>query len=359
MCRHTISPIWCAALLLFACSSDLDSPESAPHLEQSQASVLPETAVFAASKRPAEVKRGEIASPKAKIERPAVSAMAPEPPQLESEDRGELRVVTGFERPSAVLYDAHADCYLVANLGLDSDGVAQGYISRVNPEGEVEAERWIDGANESTPLRSPRAMAIIKSRLYVADGGVVRVYDRKSALRRGVINVPGATQISGLTLGKGGALIASDAGYHPNGRPSRSDAVFRINRAGRVSPLFRSSVLGHPAAVQRVGAMVWIATAGSGKVYGLAPDGGLKQGPDIDEGRLSGIVEIDPGELVVTSRVAQGVYRGFPATGFSYVGGGIAEPGHPAWDPSRRRLLVPSEESGELRVLYLDKAKGN
>ena len=103
--------------------------------------------------------------------------------------------------------------------------------------------------------------------------------------------------------------------------------------------------------------MVWIATEGAGKLYGLKDDGSLHTGTRLDEGRLSGMVLTDSGQLAVTSRVAEGVYLGSPERGFTYLRGGISEPGHPAWDPSRRRLLVPSEESGEVHVLYLPSAQ--
>ena len=335
MLRHTLSPIWYVALLFVACADDSVQPTSpqAPTLEE--VSALPETAVFA--------------SPSARA-LDHHSALAPELPPTTLVDEGDLRVVTGFERPSAVLYDPDADCYLVSNLGDPAQGA---YISKVDPEGDVLEERWIDGAKKGTTLTQPRAMVVWRNRLYVADGGYIRVFDRQSGVRRGAIRVPGATQLSGLALDTKGALIATDAAYDEAGRALKTDAVYRINRAGRASALFRSSVLGHPVAVAKVGSTVWIATGGSGKLYGLKRGAKLIQGPAIDEGRLSGMVQIGPRDVVVTSRVAQGVYRGDLEGRFEYVGGGITEPGHPAWDPGRGRLIVPSQDRGELRVLLL------
>ena len=348
MTRHTISPIWCVALLLSACSGEPTQPLSSPEVSLEEARTLPETAVFAAP--PAVPPTG---IPESEGLSELGSAMAPEPPAIDASSDGELRVVTGFTRPSAALYDPEADVYLVTNVTEGLDGVRVGYISKVDPEGELIAERWIDGAPKGVTLNDPRGMAMIRSRLYVADGEHVRVFDRRSGVRRGVIRVPGASRLSGLAVGKRGALIATDAAYDEAGRATRSDAVYRINRAGRVSALFRSSVLGHPVAVQQMGSMLWIATAGSGKLYGLSQTGRLAAGPSLDEGRLAGMIQIGPREVAVVSRAAEGVYVGDLEGGLSYLSGGISAPGHPAWDSKRRRLLIPSEDRGELRVVPL------
>jgi hypothetical protein len=279
--------------------------------------------------------------------------LAPEVADVADVDAGELRVITGFERPSAVLYDAASDRYLVSNLVSGADGAGPGTIARVTPEGEIEAPRWIDGASPRTRLSTPRGMTIIGGRLYVADGSDVRVYDRKTGVPRGTIKVPGASQLNGLARGGAESILVSDASYGVDGRPAGTDAVYRVNRAGRVTALFRSSVLGHPAGVLYSDKTVWIATQGSGKLHGLKANGALRSGPTLDDGRLAGIIEVGPGDVIVTSQVAQGLYRGSLTGEFSYLGGGIVMPGHPGWDPKRRRLLVPSEASGEVHVLIL------
>ncbi len=331
------------ALLTVACSDAPKQPQTPPAPDLVEAPALPESSVYAAPPATATVRPT-----------PSVSAIAPELPPIDVNDEGDLRVVTGFSRPSAVLFDPKADCYLVSNLGGGAEGREAAYIAKIDPEGEMLEARFIDGAARGVTLNQPRAMVIRRNRLYVADGAHIRVFDRRSGVRRGVIRIPGATQLSGLALDTKGGLLVTDAAFDEAGRPMRSDAVYRVNRAGRPSSLFRSSVLGHPVGVVRLGSTVWIATGGSGKLYGLQRDGQLLEGPTLDEGRLSGLVEIGSGEVVVTSRAASGVYRGDLNGDLTYVQGGISEPGHPAWDPTRRRLLVPSEDTGELRVIALD-----
>ena len=410
MNRHTISPTWCAVLCLIACgdeavhptpeppqaakhatatgevvanekvSKDLPSESArelatteapgsaeAPALAESSEAVLPEPvdsadvakALGAGEMPSARLDASSSAQGLSAGEAIGVSAMAPAPTAHDARNEGPLRVITGFDEPVAVIHDSVDDVYLVSNLnrrGPESPG--KGYIARVMPSGEFDRARFIDGAHKRSKLVSPRGMAIISGRLYVADGAVVRVYDRESGVRRGVITVPGASQLSGLGLGPAGSLYAADTGYDAAGRSTGSDAVYRINRAGRSSAIFRSPVLGHPSAVLHVDRTTWIGTLGSGKLYGVKKSGRLLSGPSLHDGGLTGLISLGKDDLVVTSKVAQGVYRGSMRQGFNYLEGGIDTPGHPGWDASRRRLLVPSQGQGEVRVVPLPKSKG-
>jgi hypothetical protein len=357
MIRHTTSPIWCMALLLAACGDEATSEVQPPPIAPVEATAkagdpaAPGVAAVAAP-QPKESSSSILFTPREEAAA-AVSARPPDIIALELSDTGDPSIIRGFDHPSAVLYDHQADLYLVSNLGSGEGASGSGYIARVDVKGVLKEPRWIDGASSRARLKTPRGLAIVRGRLYVADGALVRVYDRKTGARRGTIKIPGATQLSGLAHGGSGSLLVSDAGYRADGRPSGTDAVYRVNRAGRVSALFRSSVLGHPVGVAYIGQTVWIATGGSGRLHGLKTNGTLINGPKLDEGRLAGIVEIGPRDVIVTSQVAQGVYRGALNGTFAYLGGQISSPGHPGWDPKRRRLLVPSRETGEVHILDL------
>ena len=80
----------------------------------------------------------------------------------------------GFSTPESVLYDPEADVYLVANIhGGPSARDGNGFISRLSPEGEVIALKWIDSAAEGVTLDAPKGMALVGERLFVADIDVV------------------------------------------------------------------------------------------------------------------------------------------------------------------------------------------
>ena len=111
---------------------------------------------------------------------PTPPAAAPAPTSKASA-QGFLLEGVGFRTPESVLYDPKADLYLVANIhGDPSARDGNGFISRVSPEGQVVALKWIDGQAEGVTLNAPKGMALTGERLFVADIDVVRVFDRNN-----------------------------------------------------------------------------------------------------------------------------------------------------------------------------------
>src|SRR3990172_7489526 len=100
----------------------------------------------------------------------------------------------GFQTPESVLYDAAEDVYLVSNInGSPTAADGNGFISRIGPEGQVLALKWIDGTVSGVTLHAPKGMAIVGDTLYVADITAVRMFDRRTGQPKGSVAVPGAT----------------------------------------------------------------------------------------------------------------------------------------------------------------------
>jgi hypothetical protein len=106
----------------------------------------------------------------------------------------------GFVAPEAVRYDPDQDIYFVANWGTGSASATDnnGYISRMQPDGQIENMRFIAGGTNRVVLHAPRGMYIVGDTLWVADADAVRGFHRKtgerlanvdfSALDRGFLN---------------------------------------------------------------------------------------------------------------------------------------------------------------------------
>lgn len=140
----------------------------------------------------------------------------------------------GFMTPECVVWDKAADVYLVSNIhghSLHKDD--NGFISRVRPDGTVEALKWIDGTKEEVTLHAPKGMAIMRDSLWVTDIDVVRQFDLKSGRPLGEIAVEGASFLNDVAFAghaehEGANLIVTDtglerdgeAGLKPNGKPS-------------------------------------------------------------------------------------------------------------------------------------------
>lgn len=91
-----------------------------------------------------------------------------------------VAVAEGFAGPEAVRYDPEQDVYFVSNFnggGLDRD--ANGFISRVAPDGTVEALHFMTGTADA-PLHAPRGMFIAADTLWAADVDGLHGFDRRT-----------------------------------------------------------------------------------------------------------------------------------------------------------------------------------
>src|SRR3989304_3479031 len=142
----------------------------------------------------------------------------------------------GFQTPEAVLYDAAGDGYLVSNInGSPTAADGNGFISRIGPEGQVLALKWIDGTVSSVTLHAPKGMAIVGEPPYLADLTRARLFDRRTGQPKGSVAVPGATFLNDAAAGPDGSVYATDSGFTAAFSPSGSDAGYRVDRAGALT----------------------------------------------------------------------------------------------------------------------------
>jgi hypothetical protein len=247
----------------------------------------------------------------------------------------------GLSRPVAVVHDPAADVYLISNAGRDG---APGFITSVLPDGSVDAVRWIDGV-----LGSPAGMALVQSRLFVADGDHLHVFDRETGEPRGSVHIEGAVALSDVAEGPRGAIYVTDSGISGE-RRAPLGAVYRVSRRGTVSVIAKSSVLGRPTGLVTVKGIAWIAAVKPEKFYGVAPDGHLTHGAKLPfAGGYAGLTHAD-GKVFFSSPQTRTVYAG-PLDGpFEPVVIGVEAPGDVGWDAARDRILVPLTDADVLEV---------
>ena len=248
---------------------------------------------------------------------------------------GPLAVIDGLSGPEAVHYDADQDVYFVSNFNGDAAGDANGFISRIGPEGTVETLKFMVGTHDH-PLHGPRGMRIVGDMLWVADAGGLHGFDRNSGEHLDFIDfsehAPGF--LNDVEADDAGVLYLTDTG----------DArLFKVDN-GEISVLAGEALESPPNGI------VWYSGADA---FVLAPWGGgldLKawrpaEGALIEIGRLSeggnidGLEEYD-GRLIVASQADQAIWSWRDGEAVKL----FDTPGRPAdigIDSRRGRIAVP------------------
>lgn len=246
----------------------------------------------------------------------------------------------GFQTPESVLHDPRADVYLVSNIEgspLAADG--RGFISRVRPDGSIEALRWIEGGSAGVELDAPKGMALSGEVLYVADISFVRKFERSTGRPLGSVKIEGATFINDVCADAEGNVYVSDSGIRAGFMPSGGDAIYKLEARDQVSVLAQSATLGRPNGLSPSSDGLWVATFGSGELYQLKRSGERSAPLRPPKGSLDGVVQWN-GRLFVSSWEGSSVYE-LSDGRFEERVVGVAAPSDIGFDEKRQRLLIP------------------
>src|SRR4029079_2599603 len=139
--------------------------------------------------------------------------------------------------------------------------------------------------------------------LWVADMTTVRKFDAATGKPQGEVAIEGATFLNDVVADGAGGVYVSDSGLDKKFEPTGTDAVYHIVKDGTVSAVVKAKDLGHPNGVW-LGAdgNVSVVTFVTGELYSVPAKGGQKSaGEKLPKGQLDGIVQIDGGDLLVSS----------------------------------------------------------
>lgn len=255
--------------------------------------------------------------------------------QATQDEDSRVTAVEGLSGPESVRYDPGQDVYFVSNFNGEASGDANGFISRVGPNGSIDSLKFMVGTDEH-PLHGPRGMQIVGDTLWAADAQGVHGFDRESGKHTDFVDFaehePGF--LNDIDAAPDGTLYVTDTG----------DArIFRI-RDGEVAAV-ASDGLAHPP-----NGITWYDVV---QGYVLAPwdegltlqayrpeEGALVEiGTMPDGGNLDGIEEY-AGRLLIASQVDQAIWAWRDGAARKLIG----TPGRPAdigIDTKRNRIAVP------------------
>ena len=262
----------------------------------------------------------------------------------------------GFEGPESVVHYEAEDVYFVSNVGSNAPGAADGFISRVSPDGTVLELKWIDGQADGVEMDAPKGLAIVDGRLYAADYGNVRVFDPATGEQLDSVALPDATFPNGVAPHPEDGVLVTDTGVGEDFLPVQgAAAVYHVTADGTVSDWIRDEALGLPNGIEHLGgteyAVVTFADPGS-VVY--LDDGEVTETLTLEEaGNLDGVVQLEGGELLVTSWTVEAILSVAEDGTVTTVLEGYAGPADMSIDSDRQLLLIPLLSANEVHFVPL------
>lgn len=244
-------------------------------------------------------------------------------------------VVAGLSHPESILHDLVDDVYFISNINGAPDGKDDnGFISRVLPDGTIDALTFIDGASDEFVLDAPKGMAIVGDTLWVADLTVVRKFDRVTGASLGEVAIEGAGFLNDLATDGEGNIFVSDTG---------TNILHTIDDQGQATVMLASPAIFGPNGLFVSTGKLFVATFDDSKIFSMELElpAALPE-ISLDVGQLDGLVKLEDGDWLVSSWELPGVLR--VAADFSGATTQIADLSSPAdfaVDEGRKLILVP------------------
>jgi hypothetical protein len=290
-------------------------------------------------------------------EPPKVLPLAPVPPILVQG--------VGFQAPESILHDAVADVYLVSNVnGAPAAEDANGFISRLAPDGTLLDLKWIAGGVRGVRLDAPKGMALIGDTLYVADIKVLRSFDRTSGEPKGDVVISSAGYLNDVAANSEGTLFVSDSGWRALPgvaalAKSGSDAIYAVDRTGIARVLIKGADLGQPDGLF-VDAQGLVVVNRAGQMYRVTAQAQREALATLPGAGLDGVTQTEDGRWIVGSQETSTVYiqtsvRG-AAAAFEPLITELTSPADLGYDAKRRQVLVPQIEEG---AIYIQQVPGS
>lgn len=259
-----------------------------------------------------------------------------------------VTVLEGFDVPECAVVDPQTGFIYVSNIEATPETYwsdnGKGFISRLGPDGTMDALRWIDSRPEFV-LNSPKGMCILDGRLYVADNTRILVFALDSGRPLRALAVDGAERLNDM---------ATD-GRHVYVSDTQAGRILRVDTGGQgrhetVAEL--EGVNGITFDGERMYAVSWDLH----EVYEIDRSG---QQPPRPFGlaehfvNLDGIEVLDDGSFIVSDFVGNRVVRISRDRRTVTTLAELQTPADIGLDRANRRLFVPQLTVDKLAVYHL------
>ena len=263
----------------------------------------------------------------------------------------------GFATPESIEYYAAEDVYLISNINGDPlTAAANGFISKIKPDGSIIKLKWIDGTRKGVVLNAPKGIAILGNHLYVTDINQVQIFELPSGKQKTSVNIKGSTFLNGITPGESDFVYVTDSGLKAGKdtyAPSGTDAIYKVWSNGKYQLVVKNKNMGRPNGIIADGKQLTVVTFGSGEVFRIDLKGKRHAMPKPPKGGLDGLLKLDDGRLLISSWGESALYVLNKDNTYSILADSLDAPADLGFDSKRQRVLIPLFKQNKLVFLQL------
>jgi hypothetical protein len=262
--------------------------------------------------------------------------------------------LTGFEAPESAFWDSATRSWFVSNVaGEPGEKDGKGWISRLDAEGRLVKDVWVDGFN------APKGLRAAGNLLFVADLDEVAVVDIAKAQVTERLKAPGAQFLNDVEVGPGGEAYVSDM---------MTNTIYRCVPGKDCEAWLKSEALENPNGLLLDGGKLVVAAWGvitDPATFGTRTPGRLLEvdlktkavkplGDGKPQGNLDGI-EKDGSDYLVTDWVAGKLLRITRKGAVTVLKDGLKNAADLGYDAKARRAVLPDMGAGTVLVLQISR----
>ena len=251
----------------------------------------------------------------------------------------------GFSGPESATYDAEHDRFLVPSTG----GSGDGYVTALNPDGSVQAARWVSGS-DTVALANPLGSEARNGVFYAVDTPYIRRFDLETAEPLPSLHVEGAQILNDLDVAADGSVYVTEMGS----QDPDTWKVMKIAPDGTVSTFAQGEALGRPNGLD-IGpdGRIYLAPVGIAAIVVLDPDGSVAETIALPDRSNDGIIALE--DSIIVSRPGAGVIeRVWPDGTIETLTDATPGGASIGYDPTRKRIIVPSVRQNTISLLDIE-----
>jgi sugar lactone lactonase YvrE len=268
-----------------------------------------------------------------------------------------IHSISGFDIPESVLYDEELDIYFVSNVTAHATRKDNtGFISRVRPDGSIEALKFIEGG-KGTALHAPKGMAMRADTLWVVDVDSVRAFNKRTGAPISSIDLTSLqpTLPNDIAYAPDGTLYISDTGLQfqePSGvRWTNVFRIFRRTATGTAEMALQDTAMAGPNGVfwDPVRNGLLIGSLRSTPVLLWRPGERAATVVARGTGGFDGITRSNSGRIFLSSQDGSSIVE-LINNRLTRLIDNIDSPGDIGYDTRRERVLIPLLGAGRVEV---------